>query len=56
MCLTVLILYLDGASVGAGDAIDSPGAVGDSITLIGIDDSRWITKGIKGVWVDGGVD
>jgi len=49
-------IYLDGASVGAGDAIDSPGAAGDYIALMAIDDTRWITVGRSGTWVDGGAD
>jgi hypothetical protein len=49
-------IYLNYVSVGAGDAIDSPGVVGDYITLIGLDDTRWIAIGGSGLWVDGGVD
>ena len=49
-------IYLDGATVGAGDAIDSPGAVGNFICLIAIDDTRWITVGRSGTWIDGGAD
>jgi len=49
-------IYLNGTSVGAGDAIDSPGAVGDFICLMAIDDTRWVTIGRSGTWVDGGVD
>ena len=49
-------IYLNGATVGAGDAIDSPGAVGDFICLVALDATRWITTGRAGVWVDGGVD
>jgi hypothetical protein len=49
-------IYLNGTSVGAGDAIDSPGAVGDFICLLGLDDTRWATLGRSGTWVDGGVD
>lgn len=49
-------IYLDGASVGAGDAIDSPGAVSNYISLMAIDDTRWITMGRSGTWVDGGAD
>lgn len=45
-------IYLNGASVGAGDEIDSPGAAGDFIALMAIDDTRWITLGISGTWVD----
>ena len=49
-------IYLNGVSVGAGDAIDSPGAVGDFIALMAIDATRWISLGRNGVWIDGGVD
>ena len=49
-------IYLNGTSVGAGDAIDSPGAVGDFICLMAIDATRWITVGRSGVWIDGGAD
>jgi hypothetical protein len=49
-------IYLNGTSVGAGDAIDSPGSVGDFICLMAIDDTRWVTVGRSGTWVDGGVD
>ena len=49
-------IYLNGATVGAGDAIDSPGAVGDFICLVALDATRWITTGRAGVWVDGGTD
>jgi len=49
-------IYLNGTSVGAGDAIDSPGDVGDFICLMAIDDTRWVTVGRSGVWVDGGAD
>jgi hypothetical protein len=49
-------IYLDGASVGAGDAIDSPGTVGDFICLAAVDATKWYTFGRSGTWVDGGVD
>ena len=49
-------IYLNGTSVGAGDAIDSPGDVGDFICLMAIDDTRWVTVGRSGVWTDGGAD
>jgi len=45
-------IYLNGTSVGAGDAIESPGAVGDHITLMAIDVTRWVTVNRSGVWVD----
>jgi len=49
-------IYLNGTTVGAGDAIDSPGAVGNFICLMAIDDTRWITVGRSGTWIDGGAD
>jgi hypothetical protein len=49
-------IYLNGTSIGAGDAIDSPGAVGDFICLMAIDATRWVTVGRSGVWIDGGAD
>ena len=49
-------IYLDGVTVGAGDAIDSPGIVGNFICLVAIDDTRWVTAGRSGTWTDGGVD
>ena len=49
-------IYLNGTSVGAGDAIDSPGNIGDFIALMAIDDTRWISLGRNGTFVDGGVD
>ena len=49
-------IYLNGTSVGAGDAIDSPGAVGDFIALWAVDATRWLTIGRSGTWVDGGAD
>lgn len=47
-------IYLNGTALTAGYAIDSPGAVGDFICLIAIDDTRWITAGRSGTWIDGG--
>jgi len=47
-------IYLNGASVGAGDSIDSPGTVGDFICLIAIDATKWYTLGQINTWVDGG--
>lgn len=54
-------ILLDGATVGAGDAIDSPGVAGDGangdfICIMGIDTTYWITLGRSGTWVDGGAD
>ena len=44
------VLHLD------GDAIDSPGNAGNFIVLMAVDDTRWVTLGRSGVWVDGGAD
>lgn len=49
-------IYLNGTSVGAGDAIDSPGSVGDFIALMALDATRWVTVGQSGTWIDGGAD
>jgi len=49
-------IYLDGVSVGAGDAIDSPAAAGAFICLFATDATNWYTMGRSGTWVDGGVD
>lgn len=54
-------ILLNGTSVGAGDAIDSPGVAGDGangdfICIMGIDTTYWITFGRSGTWVDGGAD
>ena len=49
-------IYLNGTTVGAGDAIDSPGVVGNFICLMAIDDTRWVTVGRSGTWIDGGAD
>jgi len=48
------IILLNGASVGAGDSIDSPGTVGDYIHLVAIDGTFWVTLEQSGVWIDGG--
>jgi len=47
-------IYLNGASIGAGDVIQSPGTVGDFICLIAIDSTKWYTLGEINTWVDGG--
>ena len=49
-------IYLNSSTVGAGDAIDSPGAVNDLICVQAVDDTRWYTWGRTGTWVDGGAD
>jgi hypothetical protein len=49
-------IYLNGDTVGAGDAIDSPGTTGDHICVLGLDATRWVTMNMYGTWVDGGAD
>lgn len=49
-------IYLNAASVGAGDAIDSPGDAGDLICVEAVDATRWVTWGRSGTWVDGDAD
>jgi hypothetical protein len=49
-------IFLDGVSVGAGDAIDSAAGVSDYICLFAADATNWHTMGRSGTWVDGGVD
>ena len=44
-------IYLDGVSAGAGVSIDSPGAVGNFICLLAIDDTKWYSLGRLGTWV-----
>jgi hypothetical protein len=50
------IITLDGTALDAGDAIDSPGAVGNFIALMAIDATNWVSVGRSGTWVDGGTD
>ena len=45
-------IYLNGTSVGAGDSIDSPGAVGNFIVLMAIDATRWVTMGRDGTFIE----
>jgi hypothetical protein len=47
-------IALNGVLLDAGDTIDSPGAAGASITLVGLDTVRWLTIRRVGTWVDGG--
>lgn len=54
-------IILDGAGIGAADALDSPGVAGDGangdfICILAIDATNWITLGKSGTWVDGGAD
>jgi len=41
------------AGVAAGESIDSPGAVGDYIKLVAVDDAEWAIVAIGGAWADG---
>ncbi len=47
------IITLDGTALSAGDSIDSAGAKGDFICLLGLDTTNWLTLGRSGTWVDG---
>jgi len=49
-------IYLDGDSIGAGDALDSPGTTGDYICLLCTAAGQWHSFGRSGTWVDGGAD
>jgi hypothetical protein len=48
------VIVLNGVDLDAGDTIDSPGARGDFICLLAIDNTNWLVLGRSGVWVDGG--
>ncbi len=50
------VIWLDGAALAAGNAIDSAGGAGDFICLLAIDTTNWLSLGRSGTWVDGGVD
>lgn len=45
-------IQLDGVLAALGEAINSPGAVGDFVCLIGKDDSTFATTGRSGAWVE----
>lgn len=47
-------IYLNGAGIGAGDELDSPGDRGDFVCLMALDGDTWVTLGMSGTWVDGG--
>ncbi|MBU0907350.1 MAG: hypothetical protein KKE05_04315 [Nanoarchaeota archaeon] len=49
-------IVLDGTTLTAGNAIDSPGGAGDYILLIAISDTQWVSMGRSGNWIDGGAD
>jgi hypothetical protein len=44
----------NGVKLDEGDTIDSTGDVGDSVTLLAIDATEWVTIGMIGIWIDGG--
>lgn len=46
-------IFLAGATVGAGDEIDSPGTLGDFACLLS-NGTNWYVLGLSGTWVDGG--
>lgn len=41
------------APLSAGDKLQSPGATGDSVTLISVEANKWVVKDMRGSWVDG---
>jgi hypothetical protein len=43
-----------GVLIGVGESIDSPGAAGNTITLLATSADMWATIAISGVWADGG--
>ena len=49
-------IILDGTTLTAGNAIDSPGAAGNYILMSATDDSIWINLGRSGNWIDSGAD
>lgn len=49
-------IVLDGVGVGVADAIDSAGAKGDFVCILGIDTTYWLTLGRSGTFIDGGID
>lgn len=49
-----MAIYLDGASIGAGDELDSPGAAGDFICIHNRSTTQANTLGRSGTWIDGG--
>ncbi len=48
------LFLLDGTALSTGFAIDSPGAIGDTICIVAIDNVTWITLNRSGTWIDGG--
>ena len=49
-------IVLDGTTLTAGNAIDSPGTAGDYVNLVAISATQWVVIGRSGTWVDGGAD
>ncbi len=49
-------ILLNGVGVGAADAIDSAGNIGDFICIVALDATNWLTLGRSGDWVDGGAN
>jgi hypothetical protein len=49
-------IVLDGTTLTAGNAIDSPGIAGDYILLVAISATQWVSMGRSGNWIDGGAD
>jgi len=45
-------IYLEGVTVGAGDTIESSGAIGEFICLYASDATIWRTLGMSGTWAD----
>lgn len=47
-------IFLNGATIGAGDELDSPGAAGDYICIQNRSATKANTLGRSGTWIDGG--
>lgn len=47
-------IFLNGATIAAGDEIDSPGAAGDFICIQNRSTTKATTLGRSGTWIDGG--
>lgn len=45
-------IWLNGVDNGAGNSIDSPGAVGNYIVLVAFSANNWYSLGRSGVWID----
>jgi len=44
-------IWLNGVDNGAGNSIDSPGAVGNYIVLIAFSNNNWYSVGQSGIWI-----